>query len=224
MNLRELKNIALVGALGMLSACTLLLAEHGADLSLVGRDTDAIAPVAEQARAMGRRAEIFRCDLMSPAAVDVVSLGVLAAFAMLSVATARSASASRLFALRGVASFAVIPIHYALLGLAERFDLPLPPWGFAVAALGLIVLAWIGAAALARFAEGSWLTGQRRFALPALVGLLAALLVATVAGPHGPSAWMTASALGAQLTIACLLGLRAKRAGGSAAKLRAARV
>lgn len=168
-------------------------------------------------------AHLFRWGSMSSSFFSL-SLGVLAAFAMLSVATARSASAGRLFALRGVASFAVIPIHYALLGLAERFDLPLPPWGFAVAALGLIVLSWIGAAALARFAEGPWLTEQRRFALPALVGLLAALLVATVAGPHGPSAWMTASALGAQLTIACLLGLRAKRGGGSAAKLRAARV
>ena len=168
-------------------------------------------------------AGLFRWGSMS-SSFFVLSLGVLAAFAMLSVATARSASAGRLFALRGVASFAVIPIHYALLGLAERFDLPLQPWGFAVAAFGLVVLSWIGAAALARFAQGPWLSEQRHFALPALVGLLAALLAVTVAGPHGPSSWMTAAALGAQVTIACLLGLRAKKGTGAAAKLRAARV
>ena len=93
-----------------------------------------------------------------------------------------------------------------------------------MAALGLIVLSWTGARVLARFAQGRWLAEQRRFALPALVGLLAVLLVVTVAGPHGPSAGMTSAALGAQLTIACLLGLRAKRAAVAAAKIRAARV
>ena len=166
---------------------------------------------------------LFRWGSMS-SSFFVLSLGVLAAFAMLSAASVRSASAGRLLALRGVASFAVIPIHYALLGLGERLALPLPAYGFVAAALGLIVLSWIGAAALARIVQGRWLTEWRRFALPALVALLAVLLVVTVAGPHGPSPWMTAAALGAQLSIACLLGLRAKRGTGAAAKLRAARV
>lgn len=160
-------------------------------------------------------AGLFRWGSMS-SSFFVLSFGVLAGFALLSVATARSAPAGRLLALRGVASFAVIPIHYALLGLSERLDLPLPPYAFVVAALALIVVSWIGAGALARFAQGPWLTRHRRFALPAFVGLLAVLLVVTIAGPHGPSAGMTSASLGAQLSIACLLGLRAKsRAGPS---------
>ena len=67
-------------AKGMGAACTLLLAEHGADLALVGRDTAAIEPVAEQVRAMGRRAEIFGCDLMDAASVDAMATAVLASF------------------------------------------------------------------------------------------------------------------------------------------------
>ena len=182
-----------------------------------------IASLALTSAMLWMGAGLFRWGSVS-SSFFVLSLGVLAAFALLSVATARSVLSGRLMALRGVASFAVIPIHYALLGLAEQFDLSLPPWGFAVAALGLIVLSWIGAAALAEFAQGAWLNEQRRFALPALVGLLAVLLVVTVAGPHGPSTWMTSAALGAQLSIACLLGLRAKRGVGAAARLHVARV
>ncbi len=183
----------------------------------------AIASPALTAAMRWMGAGLFRWGSVS-SSFFVLSLGILAAFALLSVATARSGLPGRLLALRGVASFAVIPIHYALLGLAEPFDLPLPPLAFAVAALGLIVLSWIGATALARFAQGAWLGEQRRIALPALVGLLAVLLVATAAGPPGPSTWMTSAALGAQLTIACLLGLRAKRGAGAAARLRGARV
>lgn len=169
-----------------------------------------VASLALAAAMVWMGAGLFRWGSMS-SAFFVLSLGVLAGFALLSVATARSTSAGRLLALRGVASFAVIPIHYALLGLAERLDLPLPPYAFVVAVLALIVVSWIGAGALARFAQGPWLTRHRRLALPALVGLLAVLLVVTATGPHGPSAGMTSASFGAQLSIACLLGLRAKR-------------
>ena len=172
-----------------------------------------VASMALTAAMVRTGAGLFRWGSMS-SAFFVLSLGVLAGFVLLSVATARSTSVGRLLALRGVASFAVIPIHYALLGLGERLDLPLPPYGYVMAVLGLVVVSWIGASALARFAQGPWLTRRRRFALPALVGLLAALLVVILAGTHGPSAAMTAAALAAQLTIACLLGLRAKRRAG----------
>ena len=67
-------------AKGMGAACTRLLAEHGADLALVGRDTAAIEPVAAEVRAMGRRAEIFGCDLMDATSVDAMAAAVLAAF------------------------------------------------------------------------------------------------------------------------------------------------
>ena len=67
-------------AKGMGAACTRLLAEHGADLALVGRDTKAIEEVQAECRAMGRRAEIFFCDLMDPASVDTMATSVLSAF------------------------------------------------------------------------------------------------------------------------------------------------
>jgi 3-oxoacyl-[acyl-carrier protein] reductase len=67
-------------AKGMGAACTRLLAEQGADLALVGRDTAAIEPVAAEVRALGRRAEIFGCDLMRADSVDAMAAAVLASF------------------------------------------------------------------------------------------------------------------------------------------------
>lgn len=52
----------------------------GADLALVGRDTAAIEPVAAEARAKGRRAEIFPVDLMDAASVEAMGRAVLASF------------------------------------------------------------------------------------------------------------------------------------------------
>lgn len=67
-------------AKGMGAATTLLLAEHGADVALVGRDTAAIGPVAEQVRAMGRRAEIYACDITDDAVVQGMAQAVLRDF------------------------------------------------------------------------------------------------------------------------------------------------
>jgi 3-oxoacyl-[acyl-carrier protein] reductase len=67
-------------AKGMGAACTLMLAENGADIALVGRDTAAIGPVRDQIIAMGRRAEIFGCDITDAAAVEAMGTAVLAEF------------------------------------------------------------------------------------------------------------------------------------------------
>jgi 3-oxoacyl-[acyl-carrier protein] reductase len=67
-------------AKGMGAACTRLLASQGADLALVGRDTKAIEAVQAEARALGRRAEIFFCDLMDHASVDTMATSVLSHF------------------------------------------------------------------------------------------------------------------------------------------------
>jgi len=75
------KTVVVTGpAKGMGAACTLLLAEQGANLALVGRDTAAIEPVAAEARAKGRRAEVFPVDLMEAGSVDRMAAAVLAAF------------------------------------------------------------------------------------------------------------------------------------------------
>jgi 3-oxoacyl-[acyl-carrier protein] reductase len=67
-------------AKGMGAACTRLLAQHGADLALVGRDTAAIEPVRDEVRAMGRRAEIYACDVTDAANVDAMAAAVLRDF------------------------------------------------------------------------------------------------------------------------------------------------
>jgi 3-oxoacyl-[acyl-carrier protein] reductase len=67
-------------AKGMGAATTLLLAREGADLALVGRDTAAIGPVAEEARALGRRATVIACDVTDPAQVEAMAQSVLQEF------------------------------------------------------------------------------------------------------------------------------------------------
>lgn len=53
-------------AKGMGAAISMALAHAGADLALAGRDTGAIGPVADRVRALGRRAEIYACDVTDP--------------------------------------------------------------------------------------------------------------------------------------------------------------
>ena len=60
----ENKNAIVTGAAkGMGSAITLTLAREGADVLLTARDTGALEEVAEQVRALGRRAEIVSTDV-----------------------------------------------------------------------------------------------------------------------------------------------------------------
>ena len=54
---------------GMGAACTKLLAEHGADLPLVGRDTTAIEGGQAEGRARGGRPGVVLCDRRGLAAV-----------------------------------------------------------------------------------------------------------------------------------------------------------
>ena len=65
------RRVAITGpAKGMGAAITRAFAEEGADLALFARDTAAVAPVAEEARARGVRAEILPCDVTDPARVE----------------------------------------------------------------------------------------------------------------------------------------------------------
>ena len=57
-------------AKGMGAQITRRFAEEGADLVLAGRDTDAIAPVAGEAKAMGRGAIVVPCDVTDAEAVE----------------------------------------------------------------------------------------------------------------------------------------------------------
>ena len=57
---------------GMGPALAESLAKEGAHLMLCGRDVEAIAPVAERIRALGRRAAIARCDVTRPDSVHAM--------------------------------------------------------------------------------------------------------------------------------------------------------
>ena len=67
-------------AKGMGAAISLGFAREGAHLALLGRDTAAIAPVCEEARALGVRAEVFACDVTKASAVDAAVSDVLGRF------------------------------------------------------------------------------------------------------------------------------------------------
>jgi len=67
-------------AKGMGAAATLTLAGAGADLMLAGRDLGPIEEVAAEARALGRRAEVVKCDVTSDSDVEAMRDAALDAF------------------------------------------------------------------------------------------------------------------------------------------------
>lgn len=67
-------------AKGMGAAISLGFAREGAHLALLGRDTEAIKPIAYDAQQLGVQAEIFSCDVTDSEAVDRAITSVLARF------------------------------------------------------------------------------------------------------------------------------------------------
>jgi NAD(P)-dependent dehydrogenase (short-subunit alcohol dehydrogenase family) len=80
MDLTGRKGIVTGPAKGLGRVVTLALAAAGADLVLVGRDTEAIERVAEEVRTLGRMAVVARCDVTKPDEVDGALAAALAAF------------------------------------------------------------------------------------------------------------------------------------------------
>ena len=82
MNLNLDGKVAIVTgpAKGMGAAITLALAREGVDLALAGRDLDAIAPVTNEAKKLGRTAIQVQCDVTDPAQVDHLLKETLRAF------------------------------------------------------------------------------------------------------------------------------------------------
>ena len=64
-------------AKGMGAAVTLAFADEGCALVLAGRDTAAIEPVAQAARAKGVPAIVVRCDLTDPDQTDALARAAL---------------------------------------------------------------------------------------------------------------------------------------------------
>jgi 3-oxoacyl-[acyl-carrier protein] reductase len=87
MDLQLAGKVALVTgpAKGMGAAVTAAFAAEGCDLALIGRDVAAIGPVAEAARAQGRKASVEACDLTDAASVDLAVGKALAAFGRIDI-------------------------------------------------------------------------------------------------------------------------------------------
>jgi NAD(P)-dependent dehydrogenase (short-subunit alcohol dehydrogenase family) len=69
------------GSRGLGRAMVQALAEAGADLVLVGRDTENLQKVNEELKPLGRRVDLVNADLTSPAATETMCQKVLAEFA-----------------------------------------------------------------------------------------------------------------------------------------------
>jgi NAD(P)-dependent dehydrogenase (short-subunit alcohol dehydrogenase family) len=67
-------------AKGMGAAISEAFAAEGAKLALVGRDVEAIAPVAQEAKSAGAEAIILRCDLTDPKQCDAAAEQTKSAF------------------------------------------------------------------------------------------------------------------------------------------------
>lgn len=72
-------------AKGMGAAITRAFAREGSKLALIGRDTAAIEPVAEEARAAGAQAIVIACDLTDAAQCDVAAAATITAFGRIDV-------------------------------------------------------------------------------------------------------------------------------------------
>jgi len=72
-------------AKGMGAAITLAFANEGAKLALVGRDTAAIEPVAEEARCKGCSVVVIGCDLTDAGQCDAAALKTVEAFGRIDV-------------------------------------------------------------------------------------------------------------------------------------------
>jgi NAD(P)-dependent dehydrogenase (short-subunit alcohol dehydrogenase family) len=72
-------------AKGMGRAVTLAFAREGAKLVLAGRDTDAIEPVAAEAREMGVQVVVVRCDLTDGAQTEALAAHAIEAFGRIDV-------------------------------------------------------------------------------------------------------------------------------------------
>lgn len=80
MKLENKKAIVTGAAKGMGAAITTTLAREGADIVLTARDVAALEPVAEEVRAMGRKAHVIACDVIEEAQVKAMIARALQEF------------------------------------------------------------------------------------------------------------------------------------------------
>ena len=156
--------------------------------------------------------EFFRWGTMN-AAFFLLSFGILAACALSSVSAAiahrRVASA---LALRGVASFAVIPLHYAMLDAGTAMlPLPIPAFPFVALVLVIIVASFWLANRFASAVAGPFASAHRGTLLATFLLSIAVIAVATPMTASRAAVALAMIVPVAQLAVAGILGLRATR-------------
>ncbi len=149
----------------------------------------------------------FRWGVVSGAYFEL-ALGIVLAAGLASVMVVRSLPAmSKALALRGVASFAVIPVHYALLdAYSTAFATPVALWQFALLFLLIAAIAFRASAVFADWVSSPGFMRLRAGAPLLLAGICGSALALWLGTPN---AWATAAlVLVAQLAVAALLGQR----------------
>lgn len=158
------------------------------------------------------KSSFFRWGTVS-FAFFVLALGVVLGAGLLSVRLTMSRpSLARAVALRGVASFAVIPLHYALVDAsAALLPTPVEFWTYAVLSIVIAAISFRAAASISAWVSSTGFARRRRFLMPALlllVGVAAAPLVLTKQAPASAAVLV----LVGQLGVAAMLGVRAGKA------------
>lgn len=154
------------------------------------------------------KAIFFRWGSMT-AGYFVLSLGVLLAASLLALfCVMRSERLSAWVSLRGVASFAVIPVHYAMLDASSHaFSLPQPQWVVVLLTLVILVTSFVASNWFAAVASGSWVAARRNWVFAFALGVVIACVTLALISFDYETVPVEASRFLGQLFIAILLGL-----------------
>lgn len=154
------------------------------------------------------KAIFFRWGSMTQA-YFVLSLSVLFASAVLALTSVTfNAHVSAWISLRGTASFAVIPLHYALLDGAVRvIALPQPQWVVVLLTLAILVVSFAASNGFTAAANSVWVTARRNGVFAFALVLLAACVTLMLISFDYETVPSEVSRLFGQLSIAVLLGL-----------------
>jgi uncharacterized membrane protein len=154
------------------------------------------------------RAIFFRWGSMT-SGYFVLSLSVLFASALLALfIVMRSERLTAWVSLRGVASFAVIPLHYAMLELAARLlSLPLPEWSAVLLTLAVLVTSFVASHHFAAQTTGVWVAARRHQVFGFASVVVMACVTLAVISVNYETVPVEISRLFGQMAIAVLLGL-----------------
>lgn len=154
------------------------------------------------------KAIFFRWGSMTPG-YFVLSLSVLFTSAVLALLIVmRSKRLSAWVSLRGVASFAVIPLHYAMLDAAMKLvSFPQPQWVVALLTLGILVLSFMTSNFFAALASSTWMVVRKGGVFVAALAVVIACVTTAVISMNYETVPIEVSRFLGQLAIALLLGL-----------------